>query len=148
MKLYIYAAIFFTAVSLFTWIWQDRYDAGYNAASVEMLESTAIAVEAARKAEQLKQEKVNAALQKRFNDLNVINGRLNISLDRLRNRPSRIKLSETAKANCTGVTGAELSAEDGQFLTRYAAKAATINSALETCYHYADAVEQEFIDVD
>lgn len=144
MKLYIYVAVFFTAVSLFTWIWQGRYDAGWNAASVEILESTALAVEAARKHEQEKQEKVNAALQKRFDDINIINNRLNASLNRLRNRPSRVKLSEAAKANCKGVTGAELSTEDGQFLARYAAKAESINSALETCYTYADAVEQQF----
>jgi len=126
------------------WRSTSSYNAGWDAASVEILESTALAVETARKAEQEKQEKVNAALQKRFDDANIINGRLNASLDRLRNRPKRVSLSETALANCKGVTGKELSSEDGRFLTRESARADRIRSALETCYTYADAVEAQY----
>lgn len=143
MKLYIYAAVFFTCVSLFTWIWQDRYNAGYDAATAETLRSATLAVEVTRKQEQEKQEKVNEATQTQYNELNRINSRLNRDLDRLRKRANRSRQSESSRANCTGATGKELSAEDAGFLTREAARADRIRAGLKTCYQYADTVADE-----
>lgn len=50
---------------------------------------------------------------------------LNSELDGLRSRPPR-RVEVIKSGTCTGVTGAELSAEDGEFLVREAARAERI----------------------
>lgn len=64
---------------------------------------------------------------------------LDIALDSLHDRPSR--LPDTARTDCKGTTGRELSAEDGQFLAREAARADRHRTALEACYAYADKLK-------
>ena len=140
IKLYIYAAIFFTAIATFTWVWQDRYDSGFNAATASMLKAVNKAVEVSREDEQIKQGEVNEAAKIQYDKINSINARLNNDLDRLRKRPSRKPITDNTKSNCTGVSGKSLSSEDAGFLTREAARADRHRTALETCYTYADTV--------
>jgi hypothetical protein len=66
-----------------------------------------------------------------------INTQLANALVELRNRPSR---STTVPINGTCGTGATLFAEDAEFLTREAARADIIRSALDACYNQYDKV--------
>ncbi len=142
MKLYVYAAIFFTAVSLFTWVWSDRFEAGANFVKAQMAVKLKKAVIKVRKEEQDKQDKVNEIANKQYNKISNINSKLNDDLDKLRKRSTRTSLSNSAKSICKGATGEYLSSEDSGFLTREAARADKIRAALETCYTYADSIDQ------
>jgi hypothetical protein len=73
-------------------------------------------------------------------EIKAIDGRLNIALGELRNRPERrTDVPETAGA-CAGATGAELSRPDGEFLERLAADADRQRAALKQCYEVYDKV--------
>ena len=85
------------------------------------------------------QEKVDEIIQNYTDRLAGVNSQLDDALKRLRNRPDR--LPETSQANCTGATGAQLSAPDAEFLTREAARADRIREALTACYKYADELQ-------
>lgn len=139
-KFFVQAALIFAVIGLFTWVWQGRYDSGYNAATASMLKAVNTAVELAREDEQIKQGEVNEAAQKQFDAINSINAKLNYDLDRLRERSKRQLKASGSKATCKGATGADLSAEDAGFLTREAARADVIRTGLETCQNYADTV--------
>lgn len=128
------AAVLF---GLYTWF---IYGAGQDSIVAGMAETVQTAVKAARADEQLKQDKINTIAQEQYDEIAIINNRLNTDLDKLRNRPNRRHLPESARANCKGVTGAELSSEDGRFLVREAARADRFRTALKACYRYADSV--------
>ena len=68
-----------------------------------------------------------------------VNTRLADALERLRQRPERIK---RVAAACAGTTGAELSGPDAGFLEREAARADRLRSALQACYDQYDAMRQ------
>lgn len=139
-KFYVKAAMFFAVIALFTWVWQDRFDAGHDSATAEMLASVNIAVEADRKLTKEKQGKVNEAAQIQFNKQLSINTQLNVDLDKLRKRAKRKQQTDKSKSSCEGATGSDLSAEDAGFLVGEAARADTLRTALEGCYSYADTV--------
>ncbi len=58
------------------------------------------------------------------------------ALRKLRNRPER--LPDTAAVACAGTSGRELSRIDAEFLTGYAASAASVASDLAACYGRED----------
>jgi hypothetical protein len=95
--------------------------------------------DAARKTEQIWQGAYNEASKSYLARIEVINGRLRIALDGLRDRPDR-PLPETPRADCAGATGAELSKRDGEFLTWLASRADRHRAALKLCYDYADSL--------
>lgn len=140
-KLYIYAALILALIGFVKWYSDRQYDAGYNACQVESVTKIKEAIKAALEKEREAQEQINAGLQEQYNEINSINARLNADLDRLRNRPSRASLSKTTKANCKGVSGAELAKEHAGFLAGYAAQAAKQDAALTACYNYADSIQ-------
>lgn len=121
-------------------VWFHGNYHGKNTERLAWQTTTNDAVKQARKTEREQQEKVNAAIQKQFDDLASVHGQLIIDLDRLRNRPGRASLPTTARTECKGSTGAELSRQDAEFLTRLAARADEIRIALIACYDYADSV--------
>ena len=121
-------------------IHNSGYDSGVADEKVAQAEITKEAVKKARAEEQEKQEKTNDATQIQFNELATINDNLTNSISRLRKRANRQHLPKDAKANCSGTTGASLSAEDGEFLVRESARADKIRAALKACYTYADTV--------
>jgi len=98
------------------------------------------AVEEALQKERIQQGKVNDALRQQADSQAAINNRLRADLASLRNRPERASnLSATAGSACTGVTGAELSRPDAEFLVGAAARADTIRAGLIACYQVIDA---------
>jgi hypothetical protein len=67
-----------------------------------------------------------------------INNQLADAISELRKRPSRAQ----SAANGQGGTGATLSAEDAEFLTREAARADIIRTGLSACYQQYDALNK------
>jgi len=67
-----------------------------------------------------------------------INTQLADALVKLRERPSRTQ----ASSNGQGGTGLSLSAEDASFLTREAARADILRTALSACYDQYDALNK------
>ena len=124
-------------------IHDSGYDSGVADEKVIQAEATRLAVKAARETEKKNQEKINDGLQKQYDELAGINDNLASSLIRLRTRAARQHMSDSSKANCKGTTGAELSAEDGQFLIRESTRANKIRAALKACYTHADSVATE-----
>jgi predicted transglutaminase-like cysteine proteinase len=116
------------------------YGAGVDSVRADMAEKVKIAVEAARADEQIKQAKINKIAQEQYNEIAIINSRLNTDLDKLRDRPSRGHLPNGTGADCKGVTGQHLSSQDSGFLVREAARADKLRTALKACYNYADSV--------
>lgn len=94
--------------------------------------------ELAREREKVLQEKANGITDNLQADRDRIAAQRDDALERLRERSRRRQ--DPSRADCKGSTGAELSAEDGQFLVREAARADRLRSALEACYQWADSV--------
>ena len=115
----------------------------YHGATGERLKwqtAVQIATDEAREDEQKKQGIVNALSRKQYDELASINTGLLHDLDGLRNRSSRHSVSPNTRTVCKGTTGRELSEPDAGFLTREAARADTLRTALAACYQYADAL--------
>ena len=102
--------------------------------------ATQNAFKKARKQEQEKQGKINEFLKKQYNEVSNINATLNDDIIKLHKRERRRDKLNSAKLNCAGATGQELSRPDAEFLTREAARADRIRLGLKTCYKYADEV--------
>lgn len=113
---------------------------GYMYKASKCEEARADAIDKIRDEEKAKQEKVNEAAERKYQNLLTINRRLNADLNRVRQRAARI--SEESRAGCKGSTGAELSGPDAEFLTREAARADEIREGLRECYKYADTVAE------
>ncbi len=76
--------------------------------------------------------------------LSDVDRRLNAALGELRKRPDRPASSPSAgdPPACVGATGAQLAAGDAEFLERYAADAARLHVAAETCKARYEALRQ------
>lgn len=105
-------------------------------------QARADASEEARTIEREQQRRVNDALQKQYWVVAGVRDDLLADLERLRDRPERSErpVPDTTGATCETANGAELAREYAEFLTRYAAKSAEQDAALEGCQAYADAV--------
>ena len=93
----------------------------------------------ARKAEKALIEATEGIRRQKDAEIKVINSKLQSTLGELRQRQDRPSGTDTAR-DCKGTTGAELSRQDAEFLTREAARADQLRSALELCYRQYDAV--------
>lgn len=121
---------------------------GHTAANVAWAakaeKDRADAVEQARAEEQTAQKGVNDALRKQNETLAANNDTLQRNLDRLRNRPERPRgVPETPRPSCAGANGPELARTNAEFLTRFAARAAEQDTALETCYRVIDVMNKK-----
>jgi len=96
-------------------------------------------LEAARETEQSLQAAVDAITNESAAKMRRIVGERDAAIKRLRNRPER--MPESARADCKGATGAELSRQDAGFLVRFASDAETVRTALGICYDYADKIK-------
>jgi hypothetical protein len=94
----------------------DRYKASQQAATQKIQEQHQEAADQIRKEKDAKITSINAQLLD--------------AISELRSRPSRAQ--NAANGSCG--TGATLSAEDAEFLTREAARADTIRAGLDACY--------------
>jgi hypothetical protein len=88
----------------------------------------------------LLQEITNELVKKYWTDIDAVNDKLADALVRLYDREAR--LSEASRTKCKGSTGAELSREDAEFLTREAARGDEYAIALQACYDYADSLQE------
>lgn len=105
-------------------------------------EELKVASEAARKTEKLWQGVVNETAKNYDIKVAGIQRNLSIALDGLRDRPNRSNsVSDKAGTSCPCGTGAGLCREDGEFLAREAARAATHREALAACYKVIDGTK-------
>lgn len=88
--------------------------------------------------ERKQHEQLSQTLQEQADEQRTINARLADELERVRQRANR--LSRDSAADCSGASGAELSAADAAFLARLAARADRLRAALAACYSYADGI--------
>lgn len=121
-----------------------RADAQIARINTELAAQTVQAVRNARTEERRKQEKANEAIRKQAASVAAVNDALRRDLDELRHRPGRAAgVSQAARADCAGTTGAELSGEDAAFLAGEAARADLLRAALATCYEVMDVIEND-----
>jgi hypothetical protein len=94
------------------------------------------------KERKLTQDAANFAQEKQ-DEINRIESERDAALASLRNRPERPTAVTGslpgAPADCKGATGAELFRSDAEFLTREAARADKLRTALDQCYRQYDA---------
>jgi ribosomal protein S11 len=75
-------------------------------------------------------------------DKSLVQSRLTIALNGLRDRPA-IRLPEAARAACVGATGSELSRPDSEFLIREAARADSLAGDLRACKAYINTITKK-----
>lgn len=95
-------------------------------------------VDTVRAQERARQHDQDQRTQELSDEKDRIYRDLLLDYERLRQRAAR--LPESARADCAGATGRELSREDAELLSRIAADADRQRAALKACYDYADAV--------
>ena len=112
---------------------------GYERASWQAKVSEA--KDEARKTEQIWQGAYNEASKTYLAKISVVNERLRIALDGLRDRPDR-PLPGAPRPDCKGTTGANLSRQDAGFLEREAARGDRLREALDLCYRTYDSLRK------
>jgi hypothetical protein len=106
----------------------------WKAKSVEL-------VDKARETERIWQGVYDEASKSYVARIGVINDRLRVALDGLRDRPDRpVGVPEAPRPDCKGATGAELSRQDASFLEWEAARADRLRAAYELCLKSYDQV--------
>ncbi len=104
----------------------------------------AAAQAAAREKEQALQAQADQLREDANARIKDIDSRANKLVDSLRQRPDRTTTTAGAVSNpsqsCSGASGAELDRRNGEFLAWYAADAARLASALDTCLKQYEAV--------
>ena len=102
----------------------DRYKAAQQAATQKAQEEHQAAADQIRKDKDAQITSINAQLVD--------------AISELRKRPGRAQ----ASSNGQGGTGATLSADDAEFLTREAARADIIRTGLSACYQQYDSISK------
>jgi hypothetical protein len=105
----------------------------------------AAAQAAAREKEQQLQAQADQLREESNARVKDINSRTDKLIDSLRQRPDRNSTAAAgavsgATQSCSGASGAELDRRNGEFLAWYAADAARLASALDTCLKQYEAV--------
>ena len=104
----------------------------------------AAAQAAAREKEQALQAQADQLREDANARIKDIDSRANKLVDSLRQRPERPATQAGAVSgsaqSCSGTSGAELDRRNGEFLAWYAADAARLSSALDTCLKQYEAV--------
>jgi hypothetical protein len=116
---------------------------GSNAAdtrwTAKIEKERADAATAARATEQRWQGVVNETSKHYLTRIAQQRRTLDTALDSLRDRPERPAAdAQPAKTDCPCGTGAGLCRQDGEFLTREAARANEIRAGLDACYQVID----------
>jgi hypothetical protein len=120
------------AVLAFSWY------LGFSFSNNRFLEYKADQVTQTQKAQEAHQQAANQIRKDKDAQITSINTQLVDAISQLRSRPSRTQ----AATNGQGGTGATLSAEDAEFLTREAARADIIRTGLSACYKQYNALTQ------
>jgi hypothetical protein len=89
-----------------------------------------------RAKEQQWQDSANQTTKAKDEAIQNIHARLDDALGELRKRPARPASGPVpaTPSNCPSATGAGLYGDDAEFLTRYAARAATVAAERDACY--------------
>ena len=111
---------------------------GFSFSNNRFLEYKAYQATQTQKAQEDHQQATDQIRKDKDAQITSINTQLVDAISQLRQRPNR---AQTA-ANGQGGTGATLSAEDAEFLTREAARADIIRSGLSACYQQYDALNK------
>jgi len=106
----------------------------------EYAQNVAAAHEHTRKIETELTNKIQKLERKKNGEIANVNARLHVALSELSERTSRSTTS-TSPTDCKGTTGSELSREDAEFLTREAARADRLRSALDICYQQYEEIK-------
>lgn len=122
--------------SLISGIWLHGNYHGRNVMKLKIEQANKKALQEKEKL----QEKIDEITREQINKLANITRQRDHALERLRHRPDR--MPKTSEAQCKGTTGAELSRKDAKFLTREAARADRLRRALNSCYDYADSLQE------
>ena len=117
-------------------IGKDLKQGQWDADNLTKAEKRAAEVAQADADLQAKNDQIHKQAQEHADEVRAINTRLADALERLRKRPER--MPESSRSACAGATGAELSGPDAGFLSREAARAEGIRSALKECYAWID----------
>lgn len=116
------------------WVVQGwRLEARLEAMRADHAQALATAQIQARAKEQQLVSTANKLTEKKNAELRTIRSALDAALDQLRQRPSRTDVP-SASTHCAAATGAQLFAEDAEFLAREAARADELRAALSACY--------------
>lgn len=89
-----------------------------------------------RAKEQAWQDSANQTTKAKDEAIQNIHARLDDAIGELRKRPARPASGAVPApaSNCSSATGAGLYGDDAEFLTRYAARAATVAAERDACY--------------
>ena len=114
------------------------YFKGRSDANASWQAETANKIAEVRLEDKRLQEKSNVIITNRQEEKSKVSADLANALVRLRKRPERVPTA--ASSTCEGTTGAQLSAEDAEFLTREAARADELRAALSACQDWSETV--------
>ena len=103
-------------------------------------EARIVAEKKSRTLEQSLQAKINAERNRKDAEINIIRSQLDTALIELRKRPARGSNVPSTTGNNSPATGAQLSREDAEFLTREAARADIVLSNYGACYKSYEAI--------
>jgi hypothetical protein len=106
----------------------------------EYAQNVANAYAQTRRIESELNQKIQKLERKKNGEIANVNARLRVALSELSERTSRAATSQST-TDCKGTTGSELSREDAEFLTREAARADRLRSALNICYQQYEEIE-------
>ena len=111
---------------------------GWHLRDVDFQSYKADQIKQTQKAQEEHQAAADQIRKDKDAQITYINTQLVDAISELRKRPNRAQNA----ANGQGGTGATLSAEDAEFLTREAARADIIRTGLSACYQQYDALNK------
>ena len=117
------------------------YFKGHHDANVDWEAKAAASKIEAQQQEAAWAESMGRVRKQHEDEKAVVQSRLTTALNSLRDRPA-VRLPEAARAACAGATGKELARPDAEFLVRYAADAAQLQSDLRACKAYINTVRK------
>lgn len=139
-----YGLIGLTALSLFYAGWfvnGSRWEAKHESLIRSYQEEALLAQKKARATEQALQATIDRERTTHETKIRTINTQLVAALNELRERPTRTSVVYTkSPCDCPGARGSQLFREDAEFLTREAARADRLATALQACYASYEAV--------
>jgi biopolymer transport protein ExbB/TolQ len=118
------------------WRWNSKLQAIIAAQT----EARIAAEKKSRTLEQTLQAQINAERNRKDVEINIIRSQLDTALIELRKRPARGSNVPSTTGNNSPATGAQLSREDAEFLTREAARADVMLSNYAACYKSYESI--------
>jgi len=140
---YAYVALIFALLGFVKWYSVTQYESGLNECKAAYAVKLEEAVASAKTTERSRSAVISTAIQEQYDEVSTINNNLLNDLAELRDRPARAEfgnMSGDITPNCETANGAELDRDNAIFLRRYSSIAAKQQTALKSCYSYADSI--------